>query len=94
MLAIFVPVVSFLLREVVAKFVVFTAVFGLVAVLVPVVIGYLAPYLGVGALSSAFAGLSGSVWFFLDAFALGFGVPLLISAWVTRFIIRRLPVVG
>lgn len=88
------PIFSFLLREIVVKFIVFTAVFGLVAILVPVAIGYLGPYLSTGGLSSAFSGLSGGVWFFLDFFQLGFGVPLLISAWVTRFIIRRLPVIG
>jgi hypothetical protein len=31
---------------------------------------------------------------FLDFFALGYGVPLMISAYVTRFLIRRLPVIG
>lgn len=93
-LALFAPVIAFLMREIVAKFVVFAAVFGLVAVLAPVAIGYLGPYLTGGSLSSAFSGLSGSVWFFLDFFNLGFGIPLLISAAVTRFIIRRLPVIG
>ncbi len=94
MLSLFAPVVSFLLREVVVKFVVFAAVFGLVAVLVPVVIGYLGPYLGVASLDAAFSSVSSGVWFFLDFFQLGYGVPLLISAGITRFVIRRLPVVG
>lgn len=88
------PFLSFLMRELVAKFFVFTAVFGLVAILIPVLVEYIGPYLGTASLGSAFAGLPGSIWFFLDFFNLGFGVPTLISAAVTRFIIRRLPVVG
>lgn len=88
------PIFGFLLREIIVKFTVFTAVFALVALLVPVAIEYLAPYIGVAGLSSAFTGLSAGVWFWLDAFQLQFAVPLLISAWVSRFLIRRLPVIG
>lgn len=94
MLAIFAPVVAFMLREVVAKFVIFAGVFGLVAILVPVAIGYILPWLGASSLSSAFSSVSPGVWFFLDFFQLSFGLPLLVSAWITRFIVRRLPVVG
>ena len=45
-------------------------------------------------LTSTFTGLDPGVWFFLDFFALGYGVPLMISAYITRFLIRRLPVIG
>lgn len=88
------PVFGFLLREVIVKFTVFTAVFALLALIVPKAIEQVAPYVGTGALSSAFTGLSAGVWFWLDAFQLPYGVPLLISAWVARFLIRRLPVIG
>lgn len=88
------PIVSWLLREVIVKFIVFTSVFALVAFLVPKAVDFLAPWVGTAGLSGAFAGLGSGVWFFLDFFQLGFGVPLLISAWVTRFLIRRLPVIG
>lgn len=88
------PIVSWLLREVVLKFVVLGAIFLLLTVMVPMAVSYLSPWLGTSSLSSAFSGLSSGVWFFLDLFNLGFGVPLLISALVTRFLIRRLPVIG
>lgn len=88
------PVVTFLLRDVIVKFFVFTAVFALVAVLVPIAIGYLTPYLGTGGLTSAFTGLGSGVWFFVDFMNLGYGLPLLISAAIARFLIRRLPVIG
>lgn len=88
------PLLTFVLREVVVKFFVFTSVFALVAFLVPKAVAFLTPFLGLNGLNSAFSGLGAGVWFFLDAFSLPFGVPLLISAWVARFLIRRLPVIG
>jgi hypothetical protein len=39
-------------------------------------------------------GLNAGVWWVLDLFNLSYGVPLLISAYVARFLIRRLPVIG
>jgi hypothetical protein len=88
------PIVVWILREVVVKFVVFAAVFGLVAFLVPYAVTYLGPFIGVGSLNSAFGAVSSAVWFFLDFFQLGYGVPVVISALVSRFLIRRLPVIG
>lgn len=94
MLAIFAPLVSWIFRGVVVKFLVMTAVFAVMAALIPVAIGLIAPYLGVASLTSAFGGLDSGVWWVLDFFALGYGIPLLLSAAVTRFLIRRLPVIG
>lgn len=94
MQAILWPIVSWLLREVVIKFGVMTALFAVVAFLIPKAINLVTPWIGVNGLSGAFAGLGPGVWFFLDFFQIGTGVPLLISAFVTRFLIRRLPVIG
>jgi len=88
------PIVSFLIKDVVVRFVVFTAVFGLVAFLVPKAVAFLEPFIGLSSLTGAFSGLPSGVWFFLDFFNLAFGMPLLISAFVARFLIRRLPVIG
>jgi len=88
------PVLSWIFRDVVVKFIVFASVFALVAFLVPKAINYLGGFINPSGLSSAFGAVSPGVWFFLDFFQLGYGVPLLISAWVSRFLIRRLPVIG
>lgn len=97
-MAILAPVVAslagFLIKDVVIRFAAFTAVFGFVAFLVPKAVAYLDPFIGLSALTGAFSGLGSGVWFFLDFFNLAFGVPLLISAAVSRFLIRRLPVIG
>lgn len=93
-LAIFAPVVQWIFRNVVIKFVVLLAIFEAVSFLLPTLLSYLSPFLSTAGLTSAFSGLGSGVWFFVDFFQLGYGVPLMISAFVTRFLIRRLPVIG
>ncbi len=78
-------------RTLVIKFVIFTALYLAVHELVSV----MASWLPTGAsLSSAFAGIGAGTWYFLDLFAVSVGVPLMVSAYLTRFIIRRIPVIG
>ena len=45
-------------------------------------------------LTHALVGLPADVWFWLDLFAFSAGAPLIVSAFVTRFIIRRIPLIG
>lgn len=84
-------VLGFVLRTVVVKFVVFTALYWIVSELV----GAITSWLPTGsALTSAFGGISAATWYFLDLFAFSAGLPILVSAFLTRFIIRRIPVIG
>lgn len=94
MQAVLWPIVTWIFREIVIKFLVFTALFVVLAFLIPKAIAMVTPWIGTSGLSSAFGGLGSGVWFFLDFFQLAYGVPLVISAFVTRFLIRRLPVIG
>lgn len=82
---------GWLVRGVLVKFVVMVALYWVVAELV----GVMASWLPTGAgLTSAFGGIGSATWYFLDLFAFSNGVPLLIAALVTRFLIRRIPVIG
>ncbi|MCO3302423.1 DUF2523 domain-containing protein [Pseudomonas aeruginosa] len=82
---------GWLVRGVLVKFVVMVALYWIVAELV----GVMASWLPSGAgLTSAFGTLGAATWYFLDLFAFSNGVPLLIAALVTRFLIRRIPVIG
>lgn len=94
LLAFLAPLVSWIFRAIVVKFVILTGVFAVMAIVIPKAIEMIAPMIGVTSLSNAFSGLGSDVWFYLDFFAFGYGIPLLISAAVTRFLIRRLPVIG
>ncbi|HPT51553.1 MAG TPA: DUF2523 family protein [Accumulibacter sp.] len=92
--ALLVPLVSFILRDLVVNFFVLSGVVALVVFLVPFAAGYLASFVGVSSLTNAFGSVAPGVWWWLDMFRLDYGVPLVISAFVARFLIRRLPVIG
>lgn len=94
MLAIFWPVVAWLLRQVIIKFVIFSALFAVVAFFVPYVINLVQPFIGIGNLNIAFGNIGPGIWWWLDTFNVALGLPLIIIAYVCRFLIRRLPVIG
>lgn len=81
-------------RGVVVKFVILTAIFGVVAFLVPYAVNSLGSFLNTSVLTSAFSAITPGMWYFLDAMQMAFGLPLVISAYIARFTIRRLPVIG
>lgn len=45
-------------------------------------------------LNGAFGGIGSDVWYWLDLCAFSYGAPAIVAAWATRFIIRRIPVIG
>lgn len=91
---LFAGLMNFLLREVVVKFVIITAVYSVLAIVVPKAISLIAPFIGAQNLTSAFMSQDSGAWYFLDMAALDYGIPLLLSAFITRFLIRRLPLIG
>ena len=87
-------VVSWIIREVVLKFLVIAAIYSALVLLVPMVVGFITPYISTAGLNSAFAAVPDGVYFFFYYMRLDVGLPLLISASIASFLIRRLPVVG
>lgn len=83
--------VTWLLREVVIKFVIMGAVYLVITELAPVGLGLISGFLNVGVLNSAFSGLPPGVWWFLDFTRLDYGLPLIMSAAVAAFLFRRIP---
>lgn len=94
MLSIFAPLISWIFRSVIMKFIILTAVFAVMALVVPMAIDLITPFLGASSLTSAFSGLPSGAWWVLDNMALDYGLPLMISAVIARFLIRRLPFIG
>jgi hypothetical protein len=90
LMAAFWQILGWLVSTVIIKFVVFTALFLVVAELMSVMAAWLPSALDL----SALGGIPATVWYFLDLFNVTAGIPLLLSAFVTRFFIRRIPVIG
>lgn len=84
-------VLSFLLRGVVLKFVLMFVLFYGVSEMLPALIGLLP---GVGGIKALFIALPDGMWWWIKILQVEFGVGVLLSAIATRFIIRRLPVIG
>lgn len=82
---------GFLLRQVVVKFVVLFALYFVIQTFVSVLAGFLP---NVSTLNGAFGGIAAGTWWFLDLFAFSQGLPMVITAFAYRFLIRRLPVIG
>ncbi|TCK37161.1 uncharacterized protein DUF2523 [Paraburkholderia sp. BL8N3] len=84
---------SWLLRSVLIKFVFYFAIYFFVTETVAYLQGAgVLPT--VASLANGFGGITSGVWYFLDVFAVPYGMPLIISAFSARFLIRRLPVIG
>lgn len=85
--------IGWIFRTVLVKFIVFTVLYVVVSAFVSYVMGKLSG-VGPGALNSALSAWSPAMWYFADLTLFSQGIPAIISAYVLRFAIRRLPVIG
>ena len=86
-------VLGFVLRSFIIKFVVYFALFFVTTEFLQVLSssGVLP---SASALAGSLGGMSSAVWYFLDLFNFSFGLPVILTAYVSRFIIRRIPIIG
>lgn len=89
-------VLGFVLKSAIVKFVTFFALYFIVQEFMTVATAWgLFPGASqIFGLNSSLAGISSSVWYFLDLFSFSTGAATVISAYATRFIIRRIPLIG
>ncbi|WP_283126857.1 DUF2523 family protein [Providencia stuartii] len=80
-----------LLREIVVKFVVFTALSLLIAAIMAVVVDFMPSETN---LAELFELLPDSAWYFINLAELPFGIQVVFTAVATRFVFGMLPVVG
>lgn len=93
MLAFFVPVLQWIFRGAVVKVLIFAAIAAVLAVLVPYAVQLITPSLSTG-ITGAFQGLPDLASAMLYYLGVDVGIPAMISAYVTRFLIRRIPFIG
>lgn len=87
----FFSLMGWLFRSVLIKFVLYFALFFITTEFIVILAGHLP---GADSLTSAFAAQTPGVWYFLDMFKVGYGITACLGAFVTRFMIRRIPVIG
>jgi hypothetical protein len=86
---------QFMVKSILAKFFTFFALFFIVHGFVDVLINHLLPAsFTANNLNGLFGSFTSGLWYFLDLSAFSIGFPLIISAYVIRFIVRRIPVIG
>lgn len=86
-------VLAFVVRSVIVKFVIFFALFFITTEFIQVLINSgILP--SAASISTSLSGIPAATWYFLDLFNVSSGIPIILSAYVTRFIIRRIPVIG
>lgn len=83
--------ISFIFKKTVIKFLVITAIFYVVESLSKVLITYIPTLSG---LNQYFALIPNDLWYFLDLIAFSTGFPMILAAYATAFLIRRLPLIG
>jgi hypothetical protein len=82
---------GFLVRGVIVKFGIMFAAWYLVLELVSALVSYVP---GSASITAALSAFPPSLWYFLDLMRLDIGIPLMLAAFTTRFLIRRIPFVG
>lgn len=87
---------SWVFRAVVIKFTAAMAVFGAAAFMWPILIAVigLCGCLSISAFDTALSHIPSGVWWFISLFNVAAGLKIIVCAFVTRFLIRRLPVIG
>lgn len=76
----------------VAKFFIFFALFYVVKEFTPYLIELLD--FKVIQINSLLGNIDSGVWYFLNLFRFSDGIYIILSAYLTRFIIRRIPIIG
>lgn len=82
---------GFVFRSFMVKFVLFFGLFFVTTEFMEIV-GTMLP--DASTLNITLGGIPSAVWYFLDLFNVSTGISVLLTSYVTRFIIRRIPIIG
>jgi len=89
--AFLMSVISWFVRSVLVKFLIMFALFFVMSEFIPILVKLLPNSTN---LKDLFSLLPDSVWYFLNYFKIPTGITMIISALLTRFLIRRIPLIG
>lgn len=85
-------VLGWIFRSFVVKFGVFFALYFVATEFIGLVVQLIPD--PASSVNGTLSGIGAGTWYFLDVFMLPQGLPLIIGAYATRFLIRRIPIIG
>lgn len=85
---------GFIFKKTVPKFFLFFGLFFLVLEFTPVLIDLVGGNALIAQISNSLGSIPSDVGYFISVFRIDTGLKILLSAYVTRFIIRRIPLMG
>lgn len=94
MLAIFIPVLTYIFRFVFIKALVIAVFVIVVSVLLPVVFDLVLSYVSPGLFDGIFMLIPPEVWFFLDWLNFSYGFMVVLAAAIVAFLLSMIPWVG
>lgn len=94
MLKAFFSVFRWLLSGAQVKFVIFSSVAALFLLTIQLLVPLFQSFINPAAINSAFSAVHPAVWYFLNLTGALSGLSLIISAYISRFLIRRIPFIG
>ncbi len=86
--------VQYLLKGIALKMLTFTIIYFILTMLFPILISFLPEWFSTGTIRNAFQNIPNGIWYFLDLFSLNEGLNFILTAYVARFVIRRIPFIG
>jgi len=85
--------ISWVFRKAIIAFLIATAIYFAIDFLAPLLLRFVGNYLTVNPLA-LLNDIPQSIWWFAAAFKIDFGIKAMFSALATRFLIRRIPLIG
>ncbi|MBN6710274.1 DUF2523 domain-containing protein [Haemophilus haemoglobinophilus] len=87
-----IKLLGFVFKGSVSKFFLFYGLYYITSEFVPILVSFMD--LNFSSVGSLLNSIDSGIWYFLNIFRFSDGMYIVFSAYVTRFIIRRIPIIG
>ena len=91
LLSAFNTALAWVFRSLLVKFGVFFALYFITSEFVGLLVNLIP---GTSSINGTLSGLGAGTWYFLNVFMFTQGLSMVVSAYATRFVIRRIPIIG
>jgi Protein of unknown function (DUF2523) len=91
MMSVFNVALGFVFKKLIVQFVILFAFYYIIQAFVSVLAGFLP---NPSDITGGLGAITSGSWYFMDLFAFSDGASLVVSAVVSRFLIRRIPLIG